>query len=107
MDQGQLLVFLKGDLLHWVHTSVDEHIEKANRFSTIGAREYFNAGKRPRSYQPFITSSGVSLNRILLKVVLGMVTTALLFAQSHRTPLFSIHEAPFVDYQGKGKTTRK
>ncbi len=38
--------FLKGDLLHWVHTSVDEHIEKANRFSTIGAREYFNAGKK-------------------------------------------------------------
>lgn len=46
MDQGATVSFLKGDLLHWVHTSVDEHIEKANRFSTIGAREYFNAGKK-------------------------------------------------------------
>lgn len=37
---------LKGDILHWVLDSYEAHINKANNFSTIAAREYFNLGKR-------------------------------------------------------------
>jgi glycosyltransferase involved in cell wall biosynthesis len=37
---------IKGDLLHWNYGSIEEHIEKINRFSTISAKEYFKAGKR-------------------------------------------------------------
>lgn len=35
---------LKGDLYHWIYSSVEEHIDKIERFSSIAANEYFKAG---------------------------------------------------------------
>jgi len=46
MDKDAIVSFLNGDILHWVHKTYDEHIEKANQFSTIGAIEYYNAGRK-------------------------------------------------------------
>ncbi|MCU0457132.1 MAG: glycosyltransferase family 2 protein [Bacteroidales bacterium] len=37
---------LKGDILHIIHDSVEEHVDKVNRFSTISAEEYFRNGKK-------------------------------------------------------------
>jgi glycosyltransferase involved in cell wall biosynthesis len=37
---------LRGDLLHWNFASIEEHIDKMNKFSTIAAKEYFKAGKK-------------------------------------------------------------
>jgi len=45
MDNGATLKWIKGDLLHWNYSSYEDHLEKADRFSTIAAREYFKAGK--------------------------------------------------------------
>mgnify|MGYP001220280253 CR=1 FL=1 len=39
-------VKLKGDLYHWCYKSVEEHVDKLNRFSTIAAEEYFKTGKK-------------------------------------------------------------
>lgn len=36
---------LKGNLLHWFVDSMDEHIQKINRFSTISANSYFAMGR--------------------------------------------------------------
>jgi glycosyltransferase involved in cell wall biosynthesis len=36
---------IKGDLLHWNYDTFEEHIEKMNKFSTIGALEAFKSGK--------------------------------------------------------------
>lgn len=45
--------FLKGDLLHWMYSSYEEHIQKINSFSTIGAVEYFNDGRQASVFSPF------------------------------------------------------
>jgi glycosyltransferase involved in cell wall biosynthesis len=45
MNSSTKIKWLKGDLLHWNYSSYEDHIEKINRFSTIAAGEYFNAGK--------------------------------------------------------------
>ncbi|MGD0583413.1 MAG: glycosyltransferase family 2 protein [Bacteroidales bacterium] len=46
LDKGCRTGRLKGDLLHWNFLSYEEHLEKMNRFSSIAASSYFNAGKR-------------------------------------------------------------
>jgi len=45
-SKGATKKYLRGDLLHWVLTTYDDHIDKANRFSTIAAEEAFKKGKR-------------------------------------------------------------
>jgi glycosyltransferase involved in cell wall biosynthesis len=46
LDRGCRTGRLKGDLLHWYQKSIEGHIEKVNRFSTISANEYFKAGRK-------------------------------------------------------------
>jgi len=46
MNKGSNVSRLKGNLNHWIYTSVEEHLEKMNRFSTISAGEYFKAGRK-------------------------------------------------------------
>jgi len=45
LEEGASSCHLKGDLLHWVLDTYEEHIEKANKFSSIAAKEYFRLGK--------------------------------------------------------------
>lgn len=54
MDESSRVSCLDGDLLHWVYSSYDEHVDKVNKYSTIGAIEYFNAGKRASVLSPFL-----------------------------------------------------
>ncbi len=44
MDKSASVGFLKGDLLHWMCDSFEEHLDTINRFSTIAAREAFSRG---------------------------------------------------------------
>jgi len=37
---------LRGNVLHWTYSSIEEHADQINRFSTIAAGEYFKAGKK-------------------------------------------------------------
>lgn len=46
LKPGSKTKHLKGDLLHWVLDTYEQHIEKANRFSSIAAEEYFKMGKK-------------------------------------------------------------
>jgi len=46
LQPGSRSLHLKGDLLHWVLDTYEEHIEKANKFSSIAAHEYFKMGKK-------------------------------------------------------------
>ncbi len=45
--------FLKGDLLHWMCDSLDEHVETINRFSSIAAREAFERGVSCSAWKVF------------------------------------------------------
>jgi glycosyltransferase involved in cell wall biosynthesis len=46
LNKGSRARRIKGALLHWNFSSYEEHIEKMNKFSTIGAIEAFKAGKK-------------------------------------------------------------
>lgn len=46
LNPGYKPKHLKGNLLHWFIDSYDEHIQKINKFSTISANSYFQAGKK-------------------------------------------------------------
>lgn len=52
LDRGSRTKRLKGDLLHWYYASIEEHVEKVNRFSTISANEMFRAGKKAGPLTP-------------------------------------------------------
>jgi glycosyltransferase involved in cell wall biosynthesis len=45
---------LKGDLLHWSCTSIQDRIDKMNRYSIIGAEEYHKAGVKANILTPYI-----------------------------------------------------
>lgn len=44
MNDNAKVGSLKGNLLHWVYDSIEEHIAKINHFSTISANEYYKLG---------------------------------------------------------------
>jgi glycosyltransferase involved in cell wall biosynthesis len=46
LNKGSKEGFLKGHLLHWVYDSIEEHLEKINRFTSISAQEYFKLGRK-------------------------------------------------------------
>lgn len=46
LPHGSRIIHLQGDLLHWVLDSYEAHIEKANNFSSIAAKEYFKMGRK-------------------------------------------------------------
>ncbi|NLN31620.1 MAG: glycosyltransferase family 2 protein [Bacteroidales bacterium] len=45
MNPGSRIKRLKGDILHWYCETFEEHMDKANNFSSIMAEEYFRQGK--------------------------------------------------------------
>jgi glycosyltransferase involved in cell wall biosynthesis len=54
MSNGASIGKLKGDLLHWPFTSLEDHIEKMDRYSLIGAEEFYKAGKKANFFTPYI-----------------------------------------------------
>jgi glycosyltransferase involved in cell wall biosynthesis len=46
MERGATNFFLKGDLLHYSYNNLSDHVSQINFFSTIGARAYFQRGKK-------------------------------------------------------------
>jgi len=54
LNSGCRIKRLKGDILHIIYDSVEEHVDKINRFSTIGAEEYFRAGRKAGPLAPHL-----------------------------------------------------
>ena len=46
METSSSIVHVPGDLLHFSYQTVEEHVKKADYFSSIAAKAYFNKGKR-------------------------------------------------------------
>ncbi len=46
LDKGYRAARLKGDIHHILYESIEEHVEKINRFSSISADAYFSAGRK-------------------------------------------------------------
>jgi glycosyltransferase involved in cell wall biosynthesis len=56
MVHGSKVSILDGDLLHWAYYSYEEHIQKINNYSTLGAQEYFNSGKKSGPFSAVLHS---------------------------------------------------
>jgi len=54
MSNGATIGKLKGDLLHWPFTSYQDHIDKMNKYSIIGAEEFHKAGRKANLFTPYI-----------------------------------------------------
>ena len=54
MSNGATIGKLKGDLLHWPITSLQDHIDKMNKYSQIGAQEFHKAGRKTNLFTPYI-----------------------------------------------------
>ncbi len=44
--QGTITKHLKGDLLHYSYSTISEHVNQANKFSSLGAQSSINKGRR-------------------------------------------------------------
>jgi len=53
LDNGAQVGHLDGDLLHYAYDSIAAHAHQANRFSSIAARAYLEAGRRSSLLQVF------------------------------------------------------
>jgi glycosyltransferase involved in cell wall biosynthesis len=54
MSNGATIGKLKGDLLHWPFLTHEDHIDKMDRYSQIGADEFHKAGKKASFFTPYI-----------------------------------------------------
>jgi glycosyltransferase involved in cell wall biosynthesis len=54
MSNGASIGKLKGDLLHWPFTSLEDHTEKMQRYALIGAEEFYKSGKKANIFTPYI-----------------------------------------------------
>ncbi len=54
MSNGAKVGKLKGDLLHFTFTSYEDHIEKMEKYTIIGAKEYYKAGRKANLFTPYI-----------------------------------------------------
>jgi hypothetical protein len=54
MSDGSRVGRLKGDLLHWPYTSLEDHSNKMKRYSKLGAEEYYKAGRKANFFTPYI-----------------------------------------------------
>jgi glycosyltransferase involved in cell wall biosynthesis len=54
MSNGATIGRLKGDLLHWPFSSQQDHIDKMNKYSVIGAEEFHKAGRKANVFTPYI-----------------------------------------------------
>jgi glycosyltransferase involved in cell wall biosynthesis len=67
LNKGSRICRIKGDLLHWNFNTYEEHIEKMNKFSTIGALEAYKAGKKSGPLTAHIHSSWCFFRSYILK----------------------------------------
>lgn len=67
MAHGSKISILEGDLLHWAYYTYEEHIQKVNNYSTLGAQEYFNAGKKSGPFSPILHSRWAFFKSYFLK----------------------------------------
>lgn len=54
MSNGATIGKLNGDLLHWPFASHQDHIDKMNKYSIIGAEEFYKAGRKANFLTPYI-----------------------------------------------------
>ncbi|MGD9992067.1 MAG: glycosyltransferase family 2 protein [Salinivirgaceae bacterium] len=68
MQAGTTTAFLKGDLLHYSYTSIQDHISQANRFSSLGAESAVSRGRKANVFKVVLFPFWRFLRNYLLKL---------------------------------------
>lgn len=67
LKQGSTVCWLKGDLLHYCFSSIQEHVEQTNKFSEEGAKALYNKGKRSNTLKIIVKSAARFFRNYFLK----------------------------------------
>ena len=67
LAEGLTVTRLDGHLLHYTYARVDEHVAKANRYTTLAAEDALRRGARPSLAKAFLSPLAVFLKSYLLK----------------------------------------
>ena len=54
LNEESPIKHLKGDILHYSYSSIEEHVQQNNKFSTISAETYFKKGKRTNIFKMMV-----------------------------------------------------
>jgi glycosyltransferase involved in cell wall biosynthesis len=54
MSNGATIGKLEGDLLHWPFSTLQDHVDKMNKYAIIGAEEFYKAGRKATIFTPYI-----------------------------------------------------
>jgi len=68
MDAGSVTKHLKGDLLHFSYNRISQHILQNDNFSTIGAHERFDLGKKPSFFKLIFSPAFSFIKNYILKL---------------------------------------
>lgn len=50
------VIHLKGDLLHYTYYTVEEHVARSNKYSSLSAEKYYNRGKKVSYFEIILKS---------------------------------------------------
>ncbi len=59
---------LKNDILHYSYKSIEDYLERLNRYTTLAAQEMSNSGMRFRLWRPLIKPPAIFIKRYILKL---------------------------------------
>jgi glycosyltransferase involved in cell wall biosynthesis len=68
MNTGASTGFLKGDLLQWSYSSIEQLTDKMNKYSTYSAEEYFKQGKKSSFMKTIISPTWHFFKSYILKL---------------------------------------
>jgi len=67
LEKGTPMKVLKGDLLHYTCYTVSEHIERVHCYSSLGAKQWFEKGKKAYGYKLLFSPMMKFLKMYVLK----------------------------------------
>jgi glycosyltransferase involved in cell wall biosynthesis len=66
-QQDATVSFLKGDILHYTYSSIEEHITQMNRFTTIQAEAMLKSGKKASLFKLLVNPAVAFISGYIIK----------------------------------------
>lgn len=68
MSDGATVGSLKGEILHWVHATHEEHRQKTEKFSTIASKEYYKRGRKASILDLIIKPTWIFIRSYIIRM---------------------------------------
>lgn len=67
VQEKEHTLHLKGDLLHYTYYTVEQHLVQIEKFSTIGAKAYYERGKKSNYVTAFVHAAHLFIRNYIIK----------------------------------------